>query len=114
MSSEVEVPEEHPGALNENSERVQFIEEILFVKMVRGSVDVGNGEGEIAGGGEEAQSQRVFAGKIFAFWRKKKSWIPSSKDSSPSTVQFYEFHGREVTRKQRGEFLGGEGVKFRF
>lgn len=56
MASEVEVPEEHPGALNENKEGVKFIEEFLFVKMVRGSVDVRNGQGEVARGGEEDQS----------------------------------------------------------
>lgn len=113
MASEVEFPEEHLGHLNEIREGAKLIEEFLFVKIIGEGLDVGNGEGEVAGGGEEAHSQRVFTGKVFVF-EKKKSWIPSSKDASLSIIRFYGFPSREVTRKERGELLGGESVKFCF
>lgn len=47
MASLVEVPEKHPGALNESMEGANFVKELWFVESIGGGVDVGDGEGEV-------------------------------------------------------------------
>jgi hypothetical protein len=94
----VEVATEQPRDISRGSNRLQLSKELGPVFRNRGSVNVGDNEGEIGNGGGKVDRQGVSGGGSIE--RGEKGVRPGSKDAAGSTVRWRVVKAVKSTGKE--------------